>query len=48
MLQVGDRILAINDWHTANSTVEEANHILRHANQSITLTVEFDVIGNKD
>lgn len=45
VLQVGDRILAINDWHTANSTVEEANHILRHANQSITLTVEFDVIG---
>uniref|UniRef100_A0AC34QT36 PDZ domain-containing protein n=1 Tax=Panagrolaimus sp. JU765 TaxID=591449 RepID=A0AC34QT36_9BILA len=44
VLQVGDRVLAINDWHTANSTVEEANHILRHANQSITLTVEFDVI----
>uniref|UniRef100_A0AC34GTG9 PDZ domain-containing protein n=1 Tax=Panagrolaimus sp. ES5 TaxID=591445 RepID=A0AC34GTG9_9BILA len=44
VLQVGDRVLAINDWHTANSTIEEANHILRHANQSLTLTVEFDVI----
>uniref|UniRef100_A0A7E4UN49 Glutamate receptor-interacting protein 1 n=1 Tax=Panagrellus redivivus TaxID=6233 RepID=A0A7E4UN49_PANRE len=44
VLQVGDRVLAINDWHTANSTIDEANHILRHASQAVTLTVEFDVI----
>lgn len=45
MLQVGDRILAINEWCTANGTPEEANYIIRHATGPLTLTVEFDVIG---
>ncbi len=45
MLQVGDRVLAINDWCTANGSADEANHILRHATSPLTLTVEFDVIG---
>ena len=44
VLQVGDRIVAINDWHTANGSVEEANYRLRHCSSALTLTVEFDVI----
>lgn len=45
MLQVGDRVVAINDWHTSNGTVDEANYRIRHAASPLTLTVEFDVIG---
>ncbi|VDK51845.1 unnamed protein product [Anisakis simplex] len=44
VLQVGDRVLTINEWYTANGTVEEANHIMRHSSSPLTLTVEFDVI----
>uniref|UniRef100_A0A1I7YQU2 Glutamate receptor-interacting protein 1 n=1 Tax=Steinernema glaseri TaxID=37863 RepID=A0A1I7YQU2_9BILA len=44
VLQVGDRVLTINDWCTANGSVEEANLVLRHAGTPLTLTVEFDVI----
>uniref|UniRef100_A0A914UK45 PDZ domain-containing protein n=2 Tax=Plectus sambesii TaxID=2011161 RepID=A0A914UK45_9BILA len=44
VLQVGDRVLAINDYCTANGTAEEANYILRKATSPLTLTVEFDVI----
>lgn len=43
-MQVGDRILSINDWCTANGSVEEANYRIRHAPSPLTLTVEFDVI----
>lgn len=45
MLQVGDRVLAIGDYCTANGTAEEANYIVRHAASPLILTVEFDVIG---
>ncbi|KAK0399663.1 hypothetical protein QR680_003151 [Steinernema hermaphroditum] len=44
VLQVGDRVLTVNDWCTANGSVEEANLVLRHATSPLTLTVEFDVI----
>uniref|UniRef100_A0A0N5B2W9 Glutamate receptor-interacting protein 1 n=1 Tax=Strongyloides papillosus TaxID=174720 RepID=A0A0N5B2W9_STREA len=43
-LQIGDRVLAINDWFTMNGTIEEANHIIKNTKGSITLLVEFDVI----
>uniref|UniRef100_A0AAF5I343 PDZ domain-containing protein n=1 Tax=Strongyloides stercoralis TaxID=6248 RepID=A0AAF5I343_STRER len=43
-LQIGDRVLAINDWYTMNGTIEEANHIIKNTKGSITLLVEFDVI----
>lgn len=45
VLQVGDRVLAINDWCTANGSVQEAAHRVRHSNSPLTLTIEFDVIG---
>uniref|UniRef100_A0A915I865 PDZ domain-containing protein n=1 Tax=Romanomermis culicivorax TaxID=13658 RepID=A0A915I865_ROMCU len=44
VLQIGDRILAINDWCTASGTAEEANYIIRHASGPLNLTVEFDVM----
>ncbi|VDM47222.1 unnamed protein product [Toxocara canis] len=44
VLQVGDRVLTINDWYTANGTIEEANRLMRHSSSPLTLTVEFDVI----
>uniref|UniRef100_A0A0N5A3W8 Glutamate receptor-interacting protein 1 n=1 Tax=Parastrongyloides trichosuri TaxID=131310 RepID=A0A0N5A3W8_PARTI len=43
-LQIGDRVIAINDWYTMNGTIEEANHIIKNTKGSITLLVEFDVI----
>lgn len=42
---MGDRILTINDWCATGGTAEEANYIIRHATGPLTLTVEFDVIG---
>lgn len=45
VLQVGDRVLAINDWCTADATVEEASKRIRQSSSPLTLTVEFDVIG---
>ncbi|CAK5031302.1 unnamed protein product [Meloidogyne enterolobii] len=48
ILQPGDRILCIDDWHTADGTLEEASHLLRilslSGNRSVTLLVEFNVI----
>uniref|UniRef100_A0A0N5AVQ6 PDZ domain-containing protein n=1 Tax=Syphacia muris TaxID=451379 RepID=A0A0N5AVQ6_9BILA len=44
VLQVGDRILAIDDWCTANGSVDEANKRIRQSSGPLTLTVEFDVI----
>jgi C-terminal processing protease CtpA/Prc len=44
VLQVGDRVLAINDWCTGNGTVEEANERVRRCQGQLNLTVEFDVI----
>uniref|UniRef100_F1KUU9 Glutamate receptor-interacting protein 1 n=1 Tax=Ascaris suum TaxID=6253 RepID=F1KUU9_ASCSU len=44
VLQVGDRVLTINDWYTANGTIDEANRLMRHSSSPLTLTVEFDVI----
>uniref|UniRef100_A0A8R1TS77 PDZ domain-containing protein n=2 Tax=Onchocerca TaxID=6281 RepID=A0A8R1TS77_ONCVO len=44
VLQVGDRILAINNWSSLNGTAEEGNQILRQATSPLKLFVEFDVI----
>ncbi|KAL3983106.1 PDZ domain (Also known as DHR or GLGF) family protein [Acanthocheilonema viteae] len=44
VLQVGDRIIAINDWSSINGTAEEGNQILRQATSPLKLFVEFDVI----
>uniref|UniRef100_A0A915MFB6 PDZ domain-containing protein n=1 Tax=Meloidogyne javanica TaxID=6303 RepID=A0A915MFB6_MELJA len=48
ILQPGDRILCIDDWHTADGTLEEASHLLRilslSGSRSVTLLVEFNVI----
>ncbi|VDN08252.1 unnamed protein product [Thelazia callipaeda] len=44
ILQVGDRILAINGWSSLNGTAEEGNQILRQSTSPLTLVVEFDVI----
>ncbi|XP_072915676.1 glutamate receptor-interacting protein 1 isoform X5 [Hemitrygon akajei] len=45
LLQVGDRILTINGILTEDSTLEEANQLLRDCaiNSKVTLEVEFDV-----
>lgn len=47
-MQPGDRLLCINDWHTAEGSLEEAQHLLRalslSGNHSVTLLVEFNVI----
>lgn len=45
MLQVGDRIIAINNWSTINGTAEEGNQMLKQATSPLKLFVEFDVIG---
>lgn len=45
VLQVGDRIIAINNWSTINGTAEEGNQILRQSTSPLKLFVEFDVIG---
>uniref|UniRef100_A0A915Q1Q7 PDZ domain-containing protein n=1 Tax=Setaria digitata TaxID=48799 RepID=A0A915Q1Q7_9BILA len=44
VLQVGDRILAINTWSSLNGTAEEGNHVLRQSSSPLKLLVEFDVI----
>ncbi|CAG9540224.1 unnamed protein product [Cercopithifilaria johnstoni] len=44
VLQVGDRIIAINNWCSINGTAEEGNQILRQATSPLKLFVEFDVI----
>ncbi|KAF7637874.1 hypothetical protein Mgra_00002579 [Meloidogyne graminicola] len=48
VLQPGDRILCIDDWHTTEGTLEEANHLLRilslSGNRSVILLIEFNVI----
>ncbi|XP_018431868.1 PREDICTED: glutamate receptor-interacting protein 1 isoform X2 [Nanorana parkeri] len=45
MLQVGDRVIAINGVQTEDSTFEEANQLLRDAiiAGKVTLEIEFDV-----
>ncbi|KAG8439645.1 hypothetical protein GDO86_005719 [Hymenochirus boettgeri] len=45
ILQVGDRVIAINGVQTEDSTFEEANQLLRDATIAgkVTLEVEFDV-----
>ena len=47
LLQVGDRILAINGVATEDGTMEEANQLLRDAAlaHKVLLEVEFDVAG---
>ena len=47
LLQVGDRILAINGIATEDGTMEEANQLLRDAAlaHKVVLEVEFDVAG---
>uniref|UniRef100_A0A8C4TEB5 Glutamate receptor interacting protein 2 n=1 Tax=Erpetoichthys calabaricus TaxID=27687 RepID=A0A8C4TEB5_ERPCA len=45
LLQVGDRLLSINDIPTEDGTLEEANQLLRDAalSNKVTLEIEFDV-----
>ncbi|XP_069485846.1 glutamate receptor-interacting protein 1 isoform X14 [Ambystoma mexicanum] len=45
VLQVGDRVLAINGIQTEDSTFEEANQILRDSSitNKVSLEIEFDV-----
>ncbi|XP_077325785.1 glutamate receptor-interacting protein 1 isoform X8 [Lithobates pipiens] len=45
VLQVGDRVIAINGVQTEDSTFEEANQLLRDATIAgkVTLEIEFDV-----
>ncbi|MGH0164877.1 UNVERIFIED_CONTAM: hypothetical protein FKN15_071345 [Acipenser sinensis] len=45
LLQVGDRLLSINNIPTEDGTLEEANQLLRDAalTNKVTLEVEFDV-----
>ncbi|XP_023682026.1 glutamate receptor-interacting protein 1 isoform X11 [Paramormyrops kingsleyae] len=45
VLQIGDRILAINGIPTEDSTLEEANQLLRDSSitSKVTLEIEFDV-----
>lgn len=47
LLQVGDRVLAINGIATEDGTMEEANQLLRDAAlaHKVVLEVEFDVAG---
>lgn len=47
LLQVGDRLLSINNIPTEDGTLEEANQLLRDAAlaNKVTLEVEFDVAG---
>jgi hypothetical protein len=48
VLQPGDRILCINEWHTAEGSLHEAQHLLRalslSGTRSSTLLVEFNLI----
>uniref|UniRef100_A0AC35U8D4 Glutamate receptor-interacting protein 2 n=1 Tax=Rhabditophanes sp. KR3021 TaxID=114890 RepID=A0AC35U8D4_9BILA len=43
-LQVGDRVIAINDWLTMNGSIDEATHILRNSPTPVNISVEFDII----
>uniref|UniRef100_A0A803SQV6 Glutamate receptor interacting protein 1 n=1 Tax=Anolis carolinensis TaxID=28377 RepID=A0A803SQV6_ANOCA len=45
MLQIGDRVLAINGIPTEDSTFDEANQLLRDSSvtSKVTLEIEFDV-----
>ncbi|XP_039627063.1 glutamate receptor-interacting protein 2 isoform X3 [Polypterus senegalus] len=45
LLQVGDRLLSINNIPTEDGTLEEANQLLRDAalSNKVTLEIEFDV-----
>lgn len=47
MLQIGDRIVAINGVPTEDSTFDEANQLLRDSSitNKVTLEIEFDVAG---
>ncbi|KRX40400.1 Glutamate receptor-interacting protein 2 [Trichinella murrelli] len=44
VLQIGDRVLALNDWCTELGSAEQANQFVKHMTSPLTLTVEFDVI----
>ncbi|KRZ03146.1 Glutamate receptor-interacting protein 2, partial [Trichinella zimbabwensis] len=44
VLQIGDRVLALNDWCTELGSAEQANQLVKHMTSPLTLTVEFDVI----
>ncbi|XP_022107281.1 glutamate receptor-interacting protein 1-like isoform X2 [Acanthaster planci] len=43
VMQVGDRIVTINNKYTDELTIEETNHVLRESGQQCTLLIEFDV-----
>ncbi|XP_040346362.1 glutamate receptor-interacting protein 1 [Herpailurus yagouaroundi] len=47
VLQIGDRVIAINGIPTEDSTFEEANQLLRDSSitSKVTLEIEFDVAG---
>lgn len=47
VLQIGDRVMAINGIPTEDSTFEEASQLLRDSSitSKVTLEVEFDVAG---
>lgn len=45
VLQIGDRILAINGHILEGMTLEDARSILRRSNHQIHLEIEFDVTG---
>lgn len=45
VLQVGDRVLAINGHILEGMTLEDARSIIRRSNHQIHLELEFDVTG---
>lgn len=45
ILQIGDRILAINEYCLDSISAEDANQFIRQSIGPLTLTVEFDVMG---
>lgn len=47
VLQIGDRILAINEFCLDDISAEDANQFIRRSVGPLTLTVEFDVIGER-
>lgn len=50
LLQVGDRVLAVNGVPTEDGSLEEARQLLRDAAlaQQVALQIEFDVAGEGD
>ena len=42
-MKIGDRILAMNGMNVTQSTLNEALTVVRHAEDRITLLVEYDV-----